>query len=207
MQSLAGVIGGEATGCQDGTTSAFIECALFDPVAVALTGRRHQITSDARSRFERGVDPAFPPLALEAATRLILDLCGGEPSTVVSAGAEPAWQRSATLRFSRLETLGGLAVAPDVAVGALERLGFTVQARDAAAVTVAVPPWRNDVAGLGDLDQAATIDLALAAIAAEGRLLMEPEADLVEEVLRLQGLDSVPPVSMPRAAPVAAANP
>jgi phenylalanyl-tRNA synthetase beta chain len=202
VQSLAGVMGGEATGCQEGTTSVFVECALFDPVAVALTGRRHQIASDARSRFERGIDPALLPEALEAATGMIIALCGGEASTVVSAGAEPAWQREATLRFSRLETLGGLAVAPDVAVAALERLGFAVRARDAAAVTVAVPPWRNDVAGVGALDQAPSLDPARAAAAAAGRLLLEPEADLVEEVLRLQGLDTVPAVSLPLASPV-----
>ena len=204
--SLAGVMGGEATGCQDGTTSVFVECALFDPVAVALTGRRHQITSDARSRFERGIDPALPPAALEAATRLILDLCGGEASEVVAAGAEPAWQRDATLRFGRLETLGGMAVAPDAAVAGLVALGFTVKARDAAQVTVAVPSWRNDVAATGSLDQAPSLDAARAAQAAEGCRAMEPEADLVEEVLRLQGLDNVPPVSMPLAAPVPVAT-
>jgi phenylalanyl-tRNA synthetase beta chain len=202
VQSLAGVMGGEATGCTEATTSVFIECALFDPVAVALTGRRHQITSDARSRFERGIDPALPPSALEAATRLIIDLCGGEASTVVSAGSEPAWQRDATLRFARLETLGGLAVPADEAVAALEGLGFTVRTRDAERVTVAVPSWRNDIAGAGALDQAPTLDPTRAATAAEGRLLLEPEADLVEEVLRLQGLDNVPAVSMPLAAPV-----
>ena len=200
--SLAGVMGGESTGCQADTTSVFVECALFDPVAIALTGRRHQITSDARSRFERGIDPALPPHALEAATRLILDLCGGEASDVVSAGAEPDWRRDAILRFSRLETLGGLAVAPDAAVAGLTALGFTVRAQDAAQVTVAVPSWRNDIAGAGSLDQAPSLDPVRAAAAAEGCLAMEPEADLVEEVLRLQGLDSVPPVSMPLAAPV-----
>ena len=200
--SLAGVMGGESTGCQDGTTSVFVECALFDPVAVALTGRRHQITSDARSRFERGIDPALPPAALEAATQLIIDLCGGEASAVVAAGAEPPWQRDATLRFARLETLGGLAVAPDAAVAGLEALGFTVKARDAAQVTVAVPSWRNDIAAAGNLDQAPVLEGRRAVQAAEGCAVMEPEADLVEEVLRLQGLDNVPPVSMPLAAPV-----
>ena len=206
VQSLAGVMGGEATGCQNQTTAVFVECALFDPVAVALTGRRHQITSDARSRFERGVDPSLPPAALDAATRLIQELCGGEASEIVSAGAEPAWQRDAVLRFARLETLGGLAVAPDAAVAGLQALGFTVRSRDAGQVTVAVPPWRNDVAALGGgaglLDQAPGLDPARAAAAAEGCAAMEQEADLVEEVLRLQGLDAIPAVSMPLAAPV-----
>ncbi len=202
VQSLAGVMGGDATGSQEGTTSVFIECALFDPVAVALTGRRHDIISDARSRFERGIDPSLLPAALDAATAMIIDLCGGEASTLAEAGAEPAWQRDATLRFRRLETLGGLAVPPDEAVASLERLGFTVRARDAERVTVAVPPWRNDVAPVGALDQAPALLPEIATAAAAGRADAEPEADLVEEVLRLRGLDAVPPVSMPAMAPV-----
>ena len=197
VQSLAGVMGGEATGCTEATTAVFIECALFDPVAVALTGRRHAITSDARQRFERGIDPALLPQALEAATRMIQELCGGEASTVVSAGAEPAWQRDATMRFDRLRSLGGADVPPDDAVAALERLGFVTRARDAARVTVAVPSWRNDVAAAIQLDPAATLApdriAALTAACAEA----EPEADLIEEVLRLRGLDTIPAVSLP----------
>ncbi|HYZ62170.1 MAG TPA: phenylalanine--tRNA ligase subunit beta, partial [Acetobacteraceae bacterium] len=202
VQSLAGVIGGEATGCTEATTSVFIECALFDPVRVALTGRRHGITSDARQRFERGIDPAIMPKALEAATRMIQELCGGEASEVVTAGAEPQWQRSATLRFSALERLGGVDVRQDEAVDTLERLGFTIERRTAEAVTVAVPSWRNDVAAPIQLDQAPTLDPARAQKAAEGCAVVEPEADLVEEVLRIRGLDTIPPVSLPRAAPV-----
>ncbi|HST75952.1 MAG TPA: phenylalanine--tRNA ligase subunit beta, partial [Acetobacteraceae bacterium] len=204
VQSLAGVIGGEATGCDEGTTSVFVECALFDPIRVALTGRRHQIVSDARQRFERGIDPALMPDATEAATRMILDLCGGEPGAVVSAGSEPAWQRDATMRFERLAGLGGADVPPDEAVAALERLGFTVRQRDAARVTVAVPSWRNDVAAQVALDQADA--LPASGVAAEGCAEIEPECDLIEEVLRLRGLDAIPPVSLPRAAPVPAAT-
>jgi phenylalanyl-tRNA synthetase beta chain len=202
VQSLAGVVGGEATGCDADTTTVFVECALFDPVQVALTGRRHQIVSDARQRFERGVDQALLPDAIEAATRMILDLCGGEPGEVVAAGAEPGWRRDAALRFVRLRELGGADVPPDEAVDALERLGFAVRSRDAARVTVAVPPWRNDVAARVVLDQAPSLDLARAAAAAEGCAAVEAECDLIEEVLRLRGLDAVPPVSLPRAAPV-----
>ncbi len=202
VQSLAGVIGGEATGCTEATTSVFIECALFDPVHVALSGRRHAIASDARQRFERGIDPALLPQALEAATRMILDMCGGEASDVVQAGAEPTWQRSATMRFERLASLGGMAVPPNEAVAALTGLGFTVETRSAEIVRVAVPSWRNDVAAPIVLDQAPSLDGDRARIAAEGCAVIEPEADLVEEVLRLRGLDSIPPVSLPRAAPV-----
>ncbi len=202
VQSLAGVIGGEATGCTETTTTVFIECALFDPVRVALTGRRHTLTSDARQRFERGIDPALLPAALEAATRMIQDLCGGSASGVVSAGAEPAWQRSATLRFERLASLGGMPVPPADAEASLAGLGFTVQSRTNSAITVAVPSWRNDIAAPIVLDQAPTLPPAQAATAAEGCAAVEAECDLVEEVLRLQGLDNVPPVSLPALAPV-----
>jgi len=202
VQSLAGVMGGEATGCDDATRSVFIECALFDPVIVALTGRRHQITSDARQRFERGVDPALLPAALDAATRMVIDLCGGSPSEVSAAGAEPAWRRTATLRFERLAGLGGLAVPPEDAVAALERLGFTVQDRAAERVTVQVPSWRNDIAAPIILDQAPGLPADRATAAAAGCAEIEPECDLIEEVLRLGGLDAVPPVSLPRAAAV-----
>ncbi len=198
VQSLAGVIGGDATGCTEATTSVFIECALFDPVRVALTGRRHAITSDARQRFERGIDPALLPDALEAATRMILDLCGGTASEVVSAGAEPPWQREATLRFGRLETLGGLAIAPDAAMASLKGLGFTVRSRTERAVTVAVPSWRNDIAAPIHLDQSPSLPPAQAAAAAEGCAAVEAECDLVEEVLRLHGLDKIPAASLPR---------
>src|ERR1700722_2955513 len=202
VQSMAGVIGGEATGCDERTTSVFIECALFDPIRVALTGRRHQIVSDARQRFERGIDPALMPDAVEAATAMVLDLCGGEPGEVTVAGTPPVWQRSATLRFARIAGLGGSDIPPEEAVASLERLGFAVQSRDAARVTVAVPSWRNDIATSIVLDQAETLSPALAAKAAEGCAEIEPECDLVEEVLRLRGLDAVPAVSLPRVSPV-----
>ena len=202
VQSMAGVIGGEATGCDETTTSVFIECALFDPVRVALTGRRHQIVSDARQRFERGIDPALMPDAVEAATAMVLELCGGEPGEVTAAGTPPAWQRTATLRFARIAGLGGSDITADEAVASLQRLGFVVQSRDATRVTVTVPSWRNDVAAKIALEQAETLDPAVAAKAAEGCAEIEPECDLVEEVLRLRGLDAVPPVSLPRASPV-----
>ncbi len=202
VQSMAGVIGGEPTGCDATTTSVFIECALFDPVRVALTGRRHQVVSDARQRFERGIDPALMPDAVEAATAMILDLCGGEPGEVTEAGAQPAWQRDATLRFARIAAFGGSGIPADEAVESLQRLGFIVRSRDAETVTVAVPSWRNDVAAPVVLDQAPDLDPAVAAKAAAGCVAIEPECDLVEEVLRLRGLDAVPAVSLPRAAPV-----
>jgi len=206
VQSIAGVIGGEATGCDETTTTVFVECALFDPVRISVTGRRHQIVSDARQRFERGLDAALMPDAIEAATALIQELCGGEAGTVTAAGAEPNWRRDATMRFARIAGLGGADVPADDAVASLERLGFAVRARDEAGVTVAVPSWRNDVAAPILLDQSPDLNPTVAATAAAGCATIEPECDLIEEVLRLRGLDSVPPVSLPSRVPVPAAT-
>ncbi|MBO1081396.1 phenylalanine--tRNA ligase subunit beta [Roseomonas haemaphysalidis] len=207
VESLAGIMGGEHSGSDAGTTEVFIEAALFDPVRIALSGRRHELRSDARARFERGVDPALPPLALDAATAMIIELCGGEASTVASAGAEPDWRRTAHLRFERIAGLGGSAITPDQAVEGLERLGFAVEARDEAGVTVAVPPWRNDIAAPDAiLAQNPELPAERARKAAEGCAVIEPECDLLEEVLRLRGLDAVPPVSLPVSSPVPRAS-
>ncbi|WP_445680017.1 phenylalanine--tRNA ligase subunit beta [Radicibacter daui] len=166
---LGGVMGGETTGVEDGTTEVFLEIAYFDPIRTANTGRTTGIISDARYRFERGVDPAFLLQGAELATRMILDLCGGETSDLVVAGKEPEWKRSITLRPSRSETLGGLAVPAARQKEILERLGFEVSASGEALVA-AVPSWRaGDVQG---------------------------EADLVEEVLRVEGFDKVLPVAL-----------
>ncbi len=204
VESLGGIVGGERTGCDEATQECFLECALFDPVRIARSGRRHDVRTDARQRFERGVNQRDLPLFLDMATALMIELCGGEASEASSAGSEPAWRRDATLRFSALADLGGLAVPPDEACERLERLGFETRARDAGRVTVAVPPWRNDVAAAIHLDQWPGLDADRARRAAEGCAAVEAEADLVEEVLRLGGIDAVPPVSMPSARPVPA---
>ena len=138
--SLAGIIGGEATACNETTTNVFLEVALFDPVLTAKTGRRHQINTDARARFERGVDKSLLVKALDAATRMIVLLCGGDASEVTSAGDEPRWERRANLRFERLKSLGGADIAPDQAVEILNALGFETALRDEHSVTVRVPP-------------------------------------------------------------------
>jgi len=166
--SLGGVIGGEPTGCDAATTDVFIEAALFDAVLTAATGRKLNLQSDARYRFERGLDPAFVFDAIEIATRLVLDLCGGEPGEVTFAGAEPTWQRSLSLRPERVASLGGLAVSEAEITRILTTLGCTVEAGD-GAFQVAMPSWRGDIEG---------------------------EADLVEEVLRIHGYDHIPVVPM-----------
>ncbi|HEX3952469.1 MAG TPA: phenylalanine--tRNA ligase subunit beta [Stellaceae bacterium] len=173
VQSLGGVIGGEPTGCTEYTTEVFVEAALFDPIRTAATGRRLEIISDARYRFERGIDPDFVAPGLEIATRLILELCGGEPSEIVVAGATPDWHREYLLRPERMSGLGGLHVPPDDSRAILETLGCVV--RDAAqhdgSLSVVPPSWRSDIVG---------------------------EADLVEEVLRVKGFDHIPAVPLPR---------
>jgi phenylalanyl-tRNA synthetase beta chain len=173
VQSLGGVIGGEPTGCTEATTEVYIEAALFDPIRTAATGRRLEIVSDARYRFERGVDPAFVAPGLEIATRLILEICGGEPSDIVVAGAAPDWRREYALRPERLAGLGGLHVPPAESRAILEALGCAVSeagGRD-GSLNVTPPSWRGDIVG---------------------------EADLVEEVLRVKGYDEIPPVPLPR---------
>jgi phenylalanyl-tRNA synthetase beta chain len=171
VASLGGVIGGEWTGCSEATTEIFIEAALFDPVRTAATGRRLNIASDARYRFERGLDPAFVANGLEIATRMMLELCGGEASEIVTAGAVPAWRRRYRLRAGRTKSLGGLDVPPAESRAILERLGFKVAAETDGDLAVEPPSWRGDIEG---------------------------EADLVEEVLRIKGYDTIPAVPLPR---------
>jgi phenylalanyl-tRNA synthetase beta chain len=167
---LGGVIGGESTACTADTVNVFLESALFDPVRTATTGRKLNIDSDARHRFERGVDPAGAEPGMEIASRMILDLCGGEASAPVFAGAEPDWRRAVPFRPTRVHALGGLDVVKDECRAILGALGFD-SAGDGETLDVSVPPWRADIDG---------------------------EADLVEEVLRVKGYAAIPPVSMPR---------
>jgi phenylalanyl-tRNA synthetase beta chain len=174
-QSLGGVIGGEATGCAEATTEVFIEAALFDPVRTAATGRKLNISSDARYRFERGLDPAFVGDGLEIATRLILELCGGEASEIVTAGAAPEWRRRYILRAARPASLGGLDMPSAESAAILRALGCAVEPLASGDLSVEPPSWRGDIEG---------------------------EADLVEEVLRVKGYDLIPAAPLPREAPL-----
>ncbi len=168
--SLGGVIGGESTGCTEATSEVFVEAALFDPVRTAATGRKLNLQSDARYRFERGLDPAFVAPGMAIATRLIVELCGGEPSELVVAGAVPEWQLSYRLRPDRVALLGGVDVPRDAQRRILEALGFGVADED-AVMNVAPPSWRGDIEG---------------------------EADLVEEILRINGYDAIEAVPLER---------
>ncbi|MCI5060305.1 MAG: phenylalanine--tRNA ligase subunit beta [Alphaproteobacteria bacterium] len=161
---LGGIVGGVSTGCTEETTDVLIECAYFDPYAIAKTGRALQIESDARYRFERGVDPAFTIKAMEIATRLVMDICGGEASEVVQAGEVPDFTREIDFDPAYTKKLSGMDVAEKRQTEILESLGFTVKAGK-----VTPPTWRGDVAMDGS----------------------NGKADLVEEIIRVEGYDKL----------------
>src|SRR5215467_4133874 len=163
VESLAGIMGGEATGCSETTTDVLIESALWDPLNIAQTGRKLGINSDARYRFERGVDPAFMLPGLELATKMVLDLCGGEPSEVMVAGTPEVPARIIDFPLDELPRLTGLQVDRREIERVLGRLGFAIS--DAGNhLKVTVPSWRGDVEG---------------------------KADLVEEVIRILGVERI----------------
>ena len=145
-ESLAGIMGGEASGCTPETTDVFLESAWWDPITIAATGRALKINSDARYRFERGVDPAFTLAGLELATQMILDLCGGEPSEVVQDGAPINTARHYQLNPARVVSLVGMEIPEASQRATLEALGFTLDGN-----TVIPPSWRPDILGDADL--------------------------------------------------------
>jgi phenylalanyl-tRNA synthetase beta chain len=162
---LAGVMGGTASGVTESTTEIFLESACFDPVTVATSGRRHKLLSDSRYRNERGVDPALQRRALERATALVEQICGGEAGPIVEAGRAPAYAATVHLRHSRIERLLGCPVPVREVPLLLARLGIESQAEEAGTWRCRVPTWRYD-------------------------LRIEP--DLVEEIGRLHGYERIP---------------
>lgn len=168
VHGIGGIMGGEETGVQESTTEVFLEVAYFTPIRVAATGRKLGIQSDARYRFERGIDPQSVEWGTDVATRLILDLCGGECSEITRSGVMPAWQRRYDLRTDRVKSLTGIEVSAADTASILGKLGFGVEG--SGPWTAAVPSWRPDIVG---------------------------EADLVEEVTRVFGFDKIPTTSLP----------
>lgn len=167
---FGGVMGGEESGVSETTTDVFLECAWFDPALTRATGRATGIESDAKHRFERGVDTHSVRPGIEWATRLILDICGGEPSHVVVAGEEPAPPKAIEFDTRQVKRLTGLDLETMEIVRILDTLGFTATG-SGHALTVEVPTWRRDCT--------------------------QP-ADLVEEIARIHGFDNIVPVSLPR---------
>ncbi len=172
---LGGIIGGESTGCTQETQNVFVESAYFDPVRTATTGRKLNIQSDARYRFERGVDPAFVLPGIEMAARMVLDLCGGEAGKTVIAGKVPEDNRIVDFDLSEVKRLTGLDLPEARIKTILTGLGFWMSGRG-PQYRVAVPSWRPDAS--------------------------QP-ADLVEEVIRIIGVDEVPATPMTGAGDVA----
>jgi len=170
VESLAGIMGGEATGCSETTTDVLIESALWDEVNIAQTGRKLGINSDARYRFERGVDPNFMLPGLELATQMVLDLCGGQPSEIVVAGDPKPKETVIDFPLSEVTRLAGLKLTLPAVRRTLEKLGFFA-AGQGDRVKIAVPSWRPDVHG---------------------------RADIVEELVRIVGVNQVPSTPFPR---------
>ena len=164
VESLAGIMGGEASGCSEATTDVLIESALWNEINIAQTGRKLGINSDARYRFERGVDPAFMVPGLEMATRLVMELCGGTPSENVVVGNAFGDDRVIDFPLTEVKRLAGIDVPLSEMKRILGHLGFMV-AGSGPVVKVAVPSWRTDVHG---------------------------KADIVEEIVRIVGVDKVP---------------
>ncbi|MFU1477585.1 phenylalanine--tRNA ligase subunit beta [Roseovarius sp. C7] len=146
IQSIGGIMGGLATGCTEATTNVFLEAAVWDHIQIAETGRALKINSDARYRNERGIDPAFNMQAIELATQMILDLCGGEPSEVVVAGEVPDVARAYKLDPERVQSLVGMEIPESEQRQTLTALGFRMEGSMAH-----VPSWRPDVQGEADL--------------------------------------------------------
>ena len=174
-RAIAGIMGGLDTGSFEDTKNVFIESAWFDPARIARSGRKQGIISDARYRFERGVDPQFVLPGLELCTQLILEWCGGEASDVVIAGALPPPHKPIAFDPALVQSFGGIVVPREKIISILQDLGFVVE--DHGTLQVVPPSWRHDVDG---------------------------PADLVEEVVRIYGLTDVPSVPMPRGNAVAA---
>lgn len=169
VQCLGGIMGGLSKGCSDDTKNVFLECALFTPECISRTGRKFQIDSDSRYRYERWVDPQSNILGSDYATQLILEICGGEASTQEIAGAEPNEKRVAYLRPERIKTLIGVDVEKAKIIEILNNLGFETSEENGKIKAVS-PTWRGDIEG---------------------------EHDLVEEVVRMIGLDEIPAETMP----------
>ena len=143
---LGGIVGGVSTGCTESTRNVFIECAYFHPDVTAKTGRALQIESDARYRFDRGVDPEFVATGTEIAAALVIEICGGEASEIVQAGDVPAWKRMIAFDPAYTKKLAGIDIPEKEQEEILKNLGFVFEGSN-----VIPPSWRGDIEGKADL--------------------------------------------------------
>ena len=175
-ESIAGVMGGAHSGCTEDTVNVFVESAYWDPVTISATGRQLKINSDAKYRFERGVDPEFTLPGLEAATQMILDLCGGEASEEVTAGAAPDTDRAYKLDTDRVQSLVGMEIPAETQRATLQALGFRLEG------DMAHPPsWRPDVKGSADLVEEVARIASLTKL--QGRPMSRQQAGVPKPVL------------------------
>ncbi|PRY75220.1 phenylalanyl-tRNA synthetase beta chain [Yoonia maritima] len=176
VESIAGIMGGADTGCTEDTVNVFVESAYWDPIQIAYAGRALKINSDARYRFERGVDPAFTPEGLEHAVRMIVDHAGGEASEVVQAGAVPDTARAYKLDAKRLISLVGMDIPESTQRQTLTALGFRLEGNMAH-----VPSWRPDVQGEADLVEEVARIASLTKL--EGKPLPRMDAGVPKPIL------------------------
>ncbi|WP_172299115.1 phenylalanine--tRNA ligase subunit beta [Pseudoruegeria sp. HB172150] len=175
LESIGGCLGGAHSGCTEATVNVFVESAYWDPVTIAATGRKLKLNSDAKYRFERGVDPEFTLPGLEAATKMILDLCGGEPSEVVQDGAPLESDRAYKLDTDRVESLVGMEIPAETQRATLEALGFRLDG------DMAHPPsWRPDVQGSADLVEEVARIASLTKL--EGRPMKRPQVGVPKPI-------------------------
>jgi phenylalanyl-tRNA synthetase beta chain len=190
VESIAGIMGGEHSGCDETTTDVLIESALWDPMATARTGRTLGIVSDARYRFERGVDPEFMVPGIELATKLVTELCGGTPSETEVAGYAGHEPRVVSFPFAEVKRLTGIEVAPEESRAILSRLGFTVA--DAVEMTISAPGGLAELmpsSGVHAVPSGDRVDVAVPS----WRPDVDGKADLVEEVMRIHGVEKIDP--------------
>jgi phenylalanyl-tRNA synthetase beta chain len=176
VESLGGIMGGEVSGVTEETVNVFLEAAFFDPVRTAYTGRALKINSDARYRFDRGIDPAWTPIGIEHATRMILDHAGGEASEVVIAGAVPDHSRAYKLDTDRVVSLVGMEIPAEEQRATLTALGFELDGDMAS-----VPSWRPDVQGEADLVEEVARVVSLTKL--QGKLLARINAGVPKPIL------------------------
>ncbi|MBO9407676.1 phenylalanine--tRNA ligase subunit beta [Shimia sp. R9_1] len=176
VESIGGIMGGLATGCTEETTNVFLEAAVWDHVQIAYTGRGLKINTDARYRNERGIDPAYNMQALDDATQMIIELCGGEPSEIVTAGTVPDVSRAYKLDTDRVQSLVGMEIPAETQRATLEALGFTIEGDMAH-----VPSWRPDVRGSADLVEEVARIASLTKL--EGKPMPRATAGLPEQIL------------------------